>query len=329
MMARKLQADVKLKRVSRAKARVSRKAPTPLVKPIDFEDVPRSPAARLVSRLLAWIGANRARSWAALLLYAVVVTLPHEQVQAFCSAVAVKITHAGVYRISVGIGLLEVGAVSWFLNASLTGLPQRRRTIGLWILTFVLVACAWRVLTANNLELVHYAQYFPEGVVLAALTLSPAEALSWVAVLGGIDEAYQYWVLSGGRPTVFDFNDIYMDLLGGAAGVVFALAFLRWTRVRRIVERNRPGVVVLVSTITAGVALWAVGMIATVEDKAHPHYWFALGRFGAPSFWVQIVSNGPYRYHTLTPAEGVAAILATVALYTAILRKYVITCATS
>jgi hypothetical protein len=283
----------------------------------------------MVSRMLAWVQANRRRSWAALLVYAVIVTLPHEQVQAVCSAIAVKITHAGLYRISAGIALVELGAVSWFLNASAAGLPQRRRTLTLWLLTLVLVACTWRVLTANNLELIHYAQYFPEGVVLAALTLSPAEALSWVAVLGGIDEAYQYWVLSGGRPTAWDFNDIYMDVLGGAAGVVFALAFLRWTRVRRIVERNRPGVVVLLSAITSGLALWAVGLIATMEDKAHPHYWFALGRLHAPSFWVQIVSNGPYRYHTMTPAEGVVVILGTVALYTAILRKYVITCATS
>jgi len=279
--------------------------------------------------MLGWIHANRLRGWALLLVYAVIVSLPHEQVQTVCSAIAVKITHETLYLISAGIALAELAAVTWFLITSLTGLPQRRRTIGLWVLTFVLIGCAWRVLTANNLELVHYAQYFPEGIVLAALTLSPAEALSWVAVLGGIDEAYQYWVLSGGRPTVFDFNDIYMDLLGGAAGVVFALAFLRWTRVRRIVERNRPGVVVLVSAITAGVALWAVGLIATVEDKAHPHYWFALGRFRAQSFFMHIVTNGPYRYHTLTPAEGVAAILGTVALYTVILRKYVISCATS
>jgi hypothetical protein len=279
--------------------------------------------------MLGWIHANRLRGWALLLVYAVIVSLPHEQVQTLCSAIAVKITHETLYRTSAAIALVELAVVTWFLITSLAGLPQRRRTIGLWVLTFVLVGCAWRVLTANNLELVHYAQYFPEGVLLAALTLSPAEALSWVAVLGGIDEAYQYWVLSGGRPTVFDFNDIYMDVLGGAAGVVFALAFLRWTRAPRIVERNRPGVVVLVSAITAGVALWAVGLIATVEDKAHPHYWFALGRFRAQSFFMHIVTNGPYSYHTLTPAEGVAAILGTVALYTVILRKYVISCATS
>ena len=102
--------------------------------------------------------------------------------------------------------------------------------IGLWFLTMALIGGAWGSLTANNVELVHYPQYFPEGIALAALTLSPVEALSWIVFFGGLDESYQYWVLSKGRPTLLDFNDIYMDLLGGAAGIVFAMAFLRCVR---------------------------------------------------------------------------------------------------
>ncbi|HWC97218.1 MAG TPA: hypothetical protein VG456_10720 [Candidatus Sulfopaludibacter sp.] len=288
----------------------------------------KSQAPKPLSRFLTALHARPRWSWAALLLYAVTVTLPHERVQAACSALAVKITHQAVYRISAGLALVELAAVTWFLARSLAGLPRRRRVLGLWTLTFLLVALAWRVLTANNLELVHYAQYFPEGLALTAITLSPVEALCWVVIFGGLDEGYQYWVLSKGLSTVFDFNDIYMDLLGGAAGVVFSLAFLRIQRTRRIVAHWRAGVVTLLGICAGGLLLGAAGLMLTVEDHTDRFYWFALGRFRASSFWVQIVTNGPYKYHTLTPPEGVALILGTVAVYAVILRKYVVSCAT-
>lgn len=241
---------------------------------------------------------------------------------------ALRITHAGVYRISAGIAAVEVTLFTAFLFWRLRGQSQRGLVTGLWILTLALICAAWRVLTANNLELVHYPQYFPEGMALAALTLSPAEALSWVVIFAGLDEGYQYWVLSKGMPTVFDFNDIYMDLLGGAAGVVFALAFLNCARGKGRVFAFRRGVIALLSLIAAGIVLWASGVMLLVQDKANPHYWFDLGRFRAPAFWVQIVTNGPNHYHTLTPAEGVVVILGTIALYAALLRKYRIQCAT-
>jgi hypothetical protein len=46
--------------------------------------------------------------------------------------------------------------------------------IGYWILSFALMVGTWKMLMANNTELVHYPQYFPEGLALAALTSSPA-----------------------------------------------------------------------------------------------------------------------------------------------------------
>lgn len=227
----------------------------------------------------------------------------------------------------------EVAIVSLFLLWCVRRKPQRGIVIGLWALSLVLICGSWRAFTANNLELVHYPQYFPEGVALLALTLSPVEALSWVVILGGLDEANQYWRLSHGRPTLFDFNDIFMDLLGGAAGVAFALAFLycvkkgrepgEWRRTLK-----RPGVAVLLSAIGAGVVLWACGLMRLVEDQNTSHYLFALGRFRASSFWAQVVTNGPFKYHTLTPPEGLGLLLATIALYGLILRKWVISCVT-
>jgi hypothetical protein len=302
--------------VSRRQPSVRKQGPKRPQETADSKEIKRHP-------LVAAVRSHRGWGWAALVAYAAAVTFPHEQVQWACSMLALRITHQGVYRISAAIGFVEVVILSTFLVRRLAGQPQRRAVIGLWILTLALILFAWRMFTANNLELVHYPQYFPEGLALAVLTLSPVDSLSWIVLFGGLDEGYQYWVLSRGRPSVFDFNDIYMDLLGGAAGVIFAMAFLRFTR-----RRWRPGVIVLMSTIAAGVLMWASGLMLLVEDKANPHYWFALGRFQAPTFWVQIITNGPYKYHTLTPVEGIAVILATITLYAILCRKHVTKCDT-
>lgn len=283
-------------------------------------------ASQPLTRALEWVHARRGVAWALLAVYAVAVSLPHENVQWAVNELAIRIRHANVYRLFATVVTAIGGLLTWrLLHANpQPQLPAARR---LWFLALLLIAGAWAALTANNVELVHYPQYFPEGVALAALTLSPPEAVAWVAILGGLDESYQYWVLSHGRVTLLDFNDIYMDVLGGIAGIAFAMAFLRGSPAAdgRWLARTvrRPGVLALAGITAAGIALRAAGRMLLVEDKGNPTYWFALGRFQAPSFWAHIVENGPKHYHTLTPLEGMALIGVTVFAVAALCRRFV------
>lgn len=253
---------------------------------------------------------------AALIAYAAAVTFPHENVQWAVNELAIRITHPRVYALFAGIVLTLGIALTAILFRGPIG-PQSGVARRAWIAAILLIFGAWGTLTANNVELVHYPQYFPEGAALTALTLSPPEALAYVAIFGGLDEANQYWFLSHGRPTLLDFNDIYMDVVGGAAGIAFAMAFLsgarRKERMRPLEALKRPGLVALSSITVTGILLWAAGLMLIVEDKANAHYWFSLGRFRAPSFWAQIIANGPNRYHTFTPAEGIVVIWCTIA----------------
>jgi hypothetical protein len=163
-------------------------------------------------------------------------------------------------------------------------------------------------------------------MALLALTLSPAESMSWIALFGGLDECFQYCFLANGRAVPFDFNDVYMDLLGGAAGMLLAMVFLRCDRrtagardARRIWKL--PGVIAILAVTAVGILLWACGLMLLVEDQANPHYWFALSRFRAPAFRFQVVANGPNKYHALSPVDGPILILATIGLYSWIDRR--------
>lgn len=276
----------------------------------------------ILSRFLTAIHSRPLWGWIGLLIYAAVATFPHENVQWLMNEIAIRITHHRLYMWSAAIGGVEAVVLTVIIIVRLRKQETRATSAWFWILTLALIGFTRWAFTANDLELVHYPQYVPEGMALVALTLSPSEALSWVVIFGGLDECFQYAVLSWFRPAPYDFNDVYMDLLGGALGVLLGMAFLRCTR-RDKPEPvlKRPGIVALLGIVATGILLWASGFMLLFEDKADTRHWFSLSRFHAPTFWFQVAANGPGTYHTLSPVEGPILILATIAVYSIIDRR--------
>jgi hypothetical protein len=286
---------------------------------------------RGLSRFLAALHKHRVWGWAGLILYACAVTFPHQNVQDVVAQLATKYSHKRLYQVSATIALIQGLVMTWLFLRRLSGQTGRRWLAAFWVLSFALMAGTWRLLTANNTELVHFPQYFPEGMALLALTLSPVESMAWLALFGGLDEAFQYIYLMHGRPVSLDFNDIYMDLVGGAAGIIFAMACLRselrfssgesWRELwKRIL--SRPGVLVILGILLAGIGLIMSGKVLVYEDPLAPSHWFAVSRLKTTSFWYfNPVIFGPNHFHEMAPIEGMLLILATIALYALLDRK--------
>ena len=256
-----------------------------------------------------------------LLLYAALVTFPHEQVQTLVGNVAKLMGRANLYRWAGIIGIVSAAAVTAVFVPELRRQKQRRMIAAYLAGTFLLIFAAWSLLTANNTELVHYPQYFVPGAVLMVLTLSPLESLAWITVVGGLDEGYQFWVLHKGWGVPFDFNDVTMDFLGGALGVVFAMAFLRSETSARTTGGflktvfSKPGAAALTAICVAAMLLFAGGKMLLYKDDANQHYWFALSRLHPKSFWFFDDTWGPKTFHTLSPVEGPILLLLMLALY--------------
>ena len=274
-------------------------------------------------RILAAIQRHKARAWLGLLAYACAVTFPHQQVQDAVGFFTDRYTNERVWKISVDIALFE-GAVFMllFLIAvyRLNGWIERSLLIAFWLFTFALLFGSHRMFMVNNAELVHYPQYFPEGIALLALTGSPTQSMIWIVILGGLDEAYQYTFLVTGKAFPYDFNDIYMDLVGGAAGIVFGLALFKCgSRVNARGWASKlftsPAVKLLAGIFLAGFALLTAGKMVLYEADS-PHHWFALSRLPIPqsryfSPWI----FGLHHFHELTPVEGPILILVTIAIF--------------
>ncbi len=275
----------------------------------------------LLSRVLAAIQKHKAWGWTGLILYACAVTFPHQNVQDIVAQLATKITHRRLYQGTAAIVLILGFVLTVLFFRKISGQPARRWLAASWILSFLLMGGIWRLLMANNTELVHFPQYFPEGMALAALTLSPVESMAWLSLFGALDEDFQYVFLMHGRPVSLDFNDIYMDLIGGAAAIIFAMAWLRcdsrigrsewWKQIL-----TRPGVLVIIGILLVGFALWMSGTVLIYEAPGAPAHWFALSRLKTTSFWYFDPGIfGPNHFHELAPLEGILLILVTIALY--------------
>ncbi|MBL0160586.1 MAG: VanZ family protein [Bryobacterales bacterium] len=278
--------------------------------------------ANLVARLFLWLRRHPLAAWMFLLAYGVAVTFAHESVQVAVGGVVQMIGRANWYRLAAGVGLAVAALMTAAFVSALRRQPMRRLMAVYWVATLILVGCAWGFLTANNTELAHYPQYFIPGAVLMAITLSPLESLAWVTLIGGLDECYQYWGMHGGWGIPYDFNDVFMNLLGGALGILFVLAFLRCERAEpaglgAFLGRAlaRPGTALVAALVTSGVVLLATGKMLFYEDKQNTTYWLALSRLPSEPVWCCDASWGPKSFHTLSPWEGPALLLAALMFY--------------
>lgn len=272
--------------------------------------------------------------WLLVLAYSTLVTLPHQPVQDFVAWLVTVLGRANVYRIAATVGLLIGAALTWLLVNVLKKKKAEHNASGmvarLWLLTFVLIVGTWAILTVNNTELVHYPQYFPTGFLVMVLTGSPIETLAWVTLFAGIDEGFQYAHLHAGWGIPFDFNDIYMDLLGGALGMLLAAVILGPKKTSSGQgARNwlhsvfrRPGVLVQFSIVIVSLILLASGHLALYDEHSDPRHWFVMSRKIPQAFWFFDETWGPRTIHNLSPIEGPILIVLTIAAYAVLDHRF-------
>ncbi len=265
-------------------------------------------------KLLEWIAAHPALVWAGLAAYGVAVTLPHGVVQDWLAVQIRPIGLAAFYQIMAVVAIVGGGLASWSYTRAMAGHVARRELIVAWGVALALAAGAWQWLTVNNSELVHFGQYLLPGLVLIGLTGRVTESLAWIAMLAGADEGYQFWGLHGDWGVPWDFNDIFIDVVGGTLGVLWGLAYLPVVR-RESQRRLGVGSWLLLAILAMGLVLWLAGLLLVFEDKSNHAYWFSLSRLTPKGFWFFDETWGPRTIHALTPLEGLAIVLGTVAAF--------------
>ena len=280
-----------------------------------------------LEKFLAVVSRHKLLGWTGLLMYAMAVIFPHDLVQYYVNEIAIHYTHKRLYQGAATGGVVLAVLVSLIFLWGLRRQPQWLSIGVCWLITLTLIIATWWTFMANNTELVHFPQYFPEGLILLALTRAPVDSIAWGTIFGGFDECFQYWFIVQGKPVPYDFNDIFMDLLGTAAGVVFAMTFMRTERPGFVSGwwkgvMKRPGILAICAIVATGIVLWATGIMVVYEAAGAAPHLFSLSRQTHLPFWFSISFLGPRTFHELSPVEGPILILMALGLYSLMDRYF-------
>ena len=119
--------------------------------------------------------------------------------------------------------------------------PRRQRAVvGVAAIALMtVIGAAQMLIVLNAVEDVHYPQYALLTYVLARGLPTLEGAWLGGTILGALDEGYQFVALPRGTPGYFDWNDVVLNAIGSAFGIVIAVMFVRRCGAQELVSRRR------------------------------------------------------------------------------------------
>jgi len=173
-------------------------------------------------KITNWFSENRSWNICIIIVYYLLVVLPHEEVGQFLTKTLDEpLGRAKYNQIILSLGIL--GTIGYLLlnRIGIKKYPKRLKTVLAYlIITFIFILITFKYLMVVNVEMIHLVQYGLLSLLLFPLFSNFGETLFFTIGLGALDEAYQYWVLTPFSTDYYDFNDLIINLLGGALGVI-------------------------------------------------------------------------------------------------------------
>ncbi|PHN04426.1 hypothetical protein CRP01_20670 [Flavilitoribacter nigricans DSM 23189 = NBRC 102662] len=178
----------------------------------------------------------------------------------------------------------------------------RNITIGYLLLTLTLMMLAYFSIFVLATELVHFPQYAILAILLFPLSWRYGDTLFWATLLGALDEAYQYFYLAPDRTDYYDFNDVVINFLGAALGLVFLRSFAGcWPSPSRRSWQQSPVLWTGAALILLIVTAIGSGWLSVYPGESSTETGFLLVRKMPEAFWSQFHH---IRYHVVLPEEG-------------------------
>lgn len=264
-------------------------------------------------KFINFLSRRRIQNLTFVVLVYLLVTLPHELV-----GVTITGIFKGVPRAQYDLTILCIGGVVLLTFASYLFLQLRKLEklkIPLVFFIFCLTAMivSLKVIIIVNIEIIHFIQYALLGILLFPLIKNYFATIAMITLLGAIDEAYQYYYLSPQRTNYYDFNDVILNLLGGAMGMIFLRSHISIRQFLSPRESAHRRTWIYYSMIIAMMSLliWQKNIIQDGIDMIGlPLDWADFGavliRKPTTSFWTEIPPK--ILYHVVQPFEGICLV---------------------
>jgi len=172
------------------------------------------------NKWINWLYKHRFINFWGLFFYFLLVVLPHEQVGLLVNKIFGGLERSS-YDLIIAILSITILGLSLFYFLKKILKHPNRNLIGFYLIsTIILAVCCFKILFVVNIEFVHFVQYAVFAILCFPLTLNYTHTLIWATLAGAFDEAYQYFYLSPHRTDYYDFNDVIINLIGAAFGLI-------------------------------------------------------------------------------------------------------------
>ncbi len=256
-----------------------------------------------MNKIITWLKNHPLWNVIICIVYYLMVVLPHEWV---------GVTIAGLFQsksrlyynsvilaLAIGLGLIVIIPLIKRLRAHdlpRVGWMYLLSLIGFIVLTF-------NTLIIVNIELIHIIQYAVFAVLVYPMMNGYTVVLLFTSGVGALDEAYQYFYLSPERTDYYDLNDVIINTLGGACGLLWLWSHRYISAYRQLSEIIRSWQLwAIIATLGVLVLLILVGKVAYLPTEGIDTLW-TLVRKVPDGYWTSIDKN-TITYHITLPLEG-------------------------
>lgn len=271
-----------------------------------------------MTKFIQWLSDHRWYNILLLLAYFLLVVLPHEQVGLFATWLFSSFSREQYNLIILALSIGLVVSVVFLLIKKIALHPERSRIIFFTFSSLLLIAYSFQVLFVVNVEAIHFIQYAIFAILCFPLVRHYTRTLIWSTLAGGLDEGYQFFYLAPERTPHFDWNDIIINVVGAALGLIVLKIYQIPEEKSGFSIWHSPLFYTLLSLCIAFFVLHGTGILSIVQDPAAPTP-LTLVKELPTSYWT--ILPKPYvKYHIVLPLEGLLSTLGLIFFYSRLNR---------
>jgi len=263
-------------------------------------------------KIIDWFSKNRFWNIGILIIYYLLVVLPHEEVGQFLDRTLDEPLGRTRYNQLI-LSFAIIGAIGYLIlnGIGMKKYPKRRKIVlGYLMMTFLFTFLAFKYLMVVNVEMIHLVQYGLLTLLLFPLFSNFGTTLFFAIFLGALDEAYQYWILTPLSTDYYDFNDVIINLLGAGLGLIFLYA--SGCQLKRKISKWYQSPVSIITTFISFffIIFYSLGILRIFPEDTLVQAPLLLVRNMQLDFWT--IAEPDIRFHVIRPFFG---LILTVTLY--------------
>ena len=173
--------------------------------------------------IIQYLYSNKVLNLLIICVYYLAVVLPHEWIGKLIERTLDRPLGREQYNLIIAsISVIVLGCIIYWIYKQVAKLSrvEIKLLVSLFILCIFLILLALKTIVVINIELIHVLQYGILAFMIFPFVRNFREALFWAVCMGALDELYQYLVLAPDKNDYFDFNDVILNLLGAALGLI-------------------------------------------------------------------------------------------------------------